>query len=232
MIVMAPWCNRIGGGGFHHRGRFHPISPNVPGFSMPLHGNAFQSQWQVTGQTHNQLQLDLISSGPGNFSYHATLMYELARGELTVELGVTNTGTEAMPFGIGFHPWFQTNKQTRLAFHATRELLNDDAGLPTQVGPAVDDFSTPCRLPDGRIDNTFLDWTGTASLQHSGGTIEMRSTASMLHVFSPCATAGFCCLEPQTAIPNAANFGGNPAPILEAGELATITMAISRKQQS
>jgi aldose 1-epimerase len=32
MIVMAPWCNRIGGGGFTSGDRFQPIAPNVSGF--------------------------------------------------------------------------------------------------------------------------------------------------------------------------------------------------------
>lgn len=227
MIVMAPWCNRIGGNGFHAGSRFRHIAPNVAGFAMPLHGNAFQSLWEVVDRHTDRLKLGLHSNGPGDFNYRARLTYDLSATALSVELCVGNTGPEAMPFGIGLHPWFAADASSRLQFTATGQLLNDVAGLPIQVSRIVDDFSAPRPLPPARIDNTFLGWSGTALLTRPEFTVQMQSTAPFLHVFSPSADADFCCLEPQTAIPNASNFAAMPRTSLGAGDQLSVKMTIS-----
>ncbi|MGB3337816.1 MAG: 2-dehydro-3-deoxygalactonokinase [Devosia sp.] len=77
----------------------------------------------------------------------------------------------------------------------------------------------------GRVDNTYLDWEGTALRLHEGSTVQLQSTAAILHVFSPASSAGFCCLEPQTAVPNAANFGADGGNLLSPGERMAATTA-------
>ena len=44
---MVPWFNRINGGGFSFRGKFHPIAPNDPLEPFPIHGDGWQNPWVV-----------------------------------------------------------------------------------------------------------------------------------------------------------------------------------------
>jgi len=228
MIVMAPWCNRIGGGGFTSGARFHPIAPNISGFPMPLHGTAFQSGWDLVEHREDRVSLTLDASGPGPgpFRYRAALTYRLSNEQLSVELRLTNTTLEDLPFGIGLHPWFVCDEETRLQFVSTSMVISDASGLPTHVEPLVDDFIKPRNLPEGRVDNTFLGWTGTAWLHHGDGSVGLQSSAPMLHVFSPQASAGFCCLEPSTAPPNAPNYAPSNRKDLGSGEVISVTAAI------
>lgn len=232
MIVMAPWCNRIGGGGVRVGDRFYPIAPNVDGFPMPLHGTAFQNLWTVADQRDTHLEMMLDAPATDNFSYQARISYTLSPTDLTVRLTVINTGRDPMPFGIGLHPWFATDDRTSLQFHATKQVMTDDSGLPTQIGNLVDDFGIPRELPDGRIDHSFLGWGGCAKLRNADSVVTMRSTAPILHVFSPSPSAEFCCLEPQTTFPNSANFEPNGTSLLANNAEASLAMTISRIQTS
>ncbi|WP_108398081.1 hypothetical protein [Devosia submarina] len=225
MIVMAPWCNRIGGGGFSSGGRFHLIAPNVSGFPMPLHGTAFQSRWELIEQQENRLSLTLDASEPGPFRYSARLTYRLSPRRLLVELRVTNTGAE-LPFGIGLHPSFVSDEETCLQFSSARQVMSDAAGLPTHIGPLVDDFVQPRTLPAERIDNTFIGWDGKALLRQRDNNLRLWSSAPFLHVFSPTRSAGFCCLEPSTALPNGPNFALSRSINLGFSEITSIKMAI------
>jgi aldose 1-epimerase len=181
----------------------------------------------VIEQRIDLLELQLSVAGSPDFNYRADLVYALISTGLSVELTAINMGADAMPFGIGLHPWFASNDQTRVEFHANRQVLTDTAGLPVRVSGVIQDFSTPHVLPAGRVDSTYLDWEGTALLHHEGSTVQLQSTAPILHVFSPASSAGFCCLEPQTAVPNAANFGADGGNLLSPGERMSVSMSIS-----
>src|ERR1700733_11182074 len=39
--LLVPWSNRISGGGFHFRGRFYRLEPNVDGEPYPIYGRGF-----------------------------------------------------------------------------------------------------------------------------------------------------------------------------------------------
>lgn len=193
---------------------------------MPLHGTAFQSRWELIEHQENRLSLTLDASGSGPFRYNAELTYSLSPGKLLIELGVTNTGAEELPFGVGLHPWFVTDEETRLQFSSARQVMSDAVGLPTHIGPLVDDFVEPRTLPEGRIDNTFMGWDGKGLLRQRDSNVRLWSSAPFLHVFSPQGSACFCCLEPSTALPNGPNFAPSYSTNLGIGEMQSIKTAI------
>ena len=74
--VLAPWSNRISGGGFNYDRQFHRLAPNMPG-DYPNHGNAYASTWEVAEASASQAVLTLRSDGPGPFRYAARRVYAL-----------------------------------------------------------------------------------------------------------------------------------------------------------
>lgn len=230
LIIMAPWCNRIGNGGFEANDRFYPIRPNLPDFPLPLHGIAFQSLWTEERRTTDRLVLSRSSTTEAPFHYHAQVTYALTNNGLDAKLEVTNTGPYGMPFGIGLHPWFVATSHATLQFDAQSKVVSDAAGLPTHTTDAENAFSIATELPQNRIDNSFLDWNGTAVLNLGERTVNLQSNAPILHVFSPSSTAGFCCLEPVTAAPNHPNFKASTTPLLMPQERVAVMMSIKTKR--
>src|SRR5271165_336347 len=166
--LLVPWSNRISGGGFHFGGRFHPLEPNLPGEPYPIHGNGFSSAWAVENVSAEKVKLSLTSNGPGPFRYEARATYALDAGALNMGLWVRNVWTEALPFGLGFHPWVVRTPHTLLMAKARRVVLESSDHLP--VGQAFVssrpewDFATPRALPAAWINNAFLVWDGRATV--------------------------------------------------------------------
>ncbi len=201
--VLVPFSNRISGGGFSYGGRFHPV-PTPPGQKMPIHGNGLSLPWSVTAATKTQTGLELASDGPGPFRYAAVLTYTLEAGSLTMKLEVRNAGDESLPFGLGFHPWFLRDQQTRLSFRAQAYWTEDEDHLPDALCPTSKqdgfDFSSGAPLPDGWINNAFVGWDGNARIEWLTKRVGIDVTASpplrTLIVYSPWAAVDFFCLEP------------------------------------
>lgn len=229
LIVMAPWCNRISGGGFHYAGEFYPLQPNLPPFPMPVHGNAFQSRWQLDELTADSVRLRLISDTCPPFHYAAKLLYAIRESELRIELSVENLGSSPMVFSAGLHPWFVATPNTRVLANASAFLQTDVSGVPTGAIIYAPEFLNFLTLPAKRLDNTLLGWTGQAILRDYDLQVEMKSKAEYLHIFSPSETSGFCCLEPQTAPPDAANLSGRRPQVLNPGQRLNVSMLITHK---
>ena len=221
---LLPWSNRISGGGFHHQGRWVALAPNWPGEPLPLHGNGFLAPWRVVGQRRDAVELTLDSSGPGAFRYTARLHYWLAGGGLGMRLAVVHTGTDALPYGLGFHPWLVRDRATVLQAPARAVWLEDARHLPTVRVPVATcpawDFTRPRRLPAGWINNGFVGWNGRATVSwperrlalaiDAGAGADMAAALSTYILYSPDAAAGFFCFEPVSHPVDAHNLPGTP----------------------
>ena len=217
--LLVPWSNRISGGGFHFRGRFHRLEPNVDGEPYPIHGSGFSSAWSVSNASAEKLELSLRSNGPGPFCYEARATYALDAGALNMWLWVRNVGTETLPFGLGFHPWLVRTPDTLLQAKAKRVVLENSDHLPDGEAPVASrvgwDFAAPRALPADWINNAFLGWDGRATIIWSDRDLALEvegdGPLSTYIVYSPSARADFFCFEPVTHPVDAHNLPGGPA---------------------
>jgi aldose 1-epimerase len=233
--LLAPWSNRISGGGFNFGSEFHPLEPNLPGEPLPIHGNAFSHAWKIESRNATSATLSLDSIGPGPFRYFARAAYELRGGALAVILTARNAGPKALPFGLGLHPWLPRTAETRLEAKAERVALENGDHLPDgelDVGAREDwNFATPRRLPEGWINNAFLGWNGRARIvwPERGLSLMIFAEApiSTYIVYSPAAKADFFCFEPVTHPVDAHNLPGgaeaNGLIVLEPGREMSIS---------
>ena len=212
-ILLVPWSNRIGGGGFHYEGRFVPLDSNLDGEPFPIHGNAFQCAWEIISQAAISVALQLESDGPGEFRYRSQVSYALSDGCLSISLAVTNHATRPLPFGLGFHPWLPRTPDTVLQFHAEDVWLEDDRHLPVGRRPLADqpewNFSRLRPLPAGWINNAFGGWDGSAELywpeRRLSVGIEASEELSVCMLYSPGEAASFLCFEPVSHAVDAHN---------------------------
>lgn len=223
MNLLAPWSNRISGGGFVHRGAFHRLEPNLPGEPFPIHGNAFSSVWRVERAAPSRAALSLCSEGPGPFHYLARVSYELEDGALDVALSIENKASKALPYGLGLHPWLPRSQQTSLMARADRVVLEDASHLPAgeiPVGERVGwDFTTLRVLPDTWINNAFRGWDGRARIAWPDRGLRLDIMAepplATFIVYAPGAETDFFCFEPSTHPVDAHNLTGDDTGLIE-----------------
>jgi aldose 1-epimerase len=168
---LVPWSNRISQGGFEYNGVFYPIQPNRDGERYPLHGDGWLQSWQLVEQSENRVKLSLESSGFNGdpYYYRSTETFLLLDEGLQIDLTVTNMGQNALPFGLGLHPYFVRNTETQLQAKTEGVWLSGDDAIPTEhttTFPPTWDYNNPSPLEGPMIDNCFSGWNGKAVIEH------------------------------------------------------------------
>jgi len=228
---LAPWANRMAGGGFWANGRnyrFNPdlgtvhVSPN----GIAIHGMLTASPlWEVidvqaderSAHVTSRLQFwkypDLMANWP--FAHEYEMTYTLADGILEVTTKVTNLSAKPMPVVLGFHPYFNLPDVPRseAAVHIpARKHVETDARLvPTGE-------LTPANLPDwvSLKDHTFDDgYTDLVRESDGRAVFAVQSGSKKIEVlygpryrvaviYAP-PNQPIICFEPMAAVTNGAN---------------------------
>ena len=234
--ILLPFSNRISGGGFSFDGIRHSIPPNLDGEALPIHGDAFQRAWQVAEVGNGRARLDLADGAIGPFRYSAQQRFRLTVDALLIEVMVRNDGSETLPFGCGFHPWFPRTADTRLGFEAGGAWTEDARHLPVEHVILTDrpdlDFASPRPLPDDFFNMCFTQWTGRATIRQGPRAVglEVSATEALRHaiVYSPGHEADFFCFEPVSHPVDAFNIDGRPGlEILAPGQTLVGTMTLA-----
>ena len=233
--LLVPFSNRISGGGFAYGGIEYSFSANLPGEACPIHGDGFQRPWRTVAVTEDRAELCLDSGEIGPFRHAASVSYQLSQCSLETRLAVTNAGDLALPFGLGLHPWFPRDGNTRLQFDATGQWPEGPDHLPTSPVPVP--FSTSCPwgqsapLPQGWINCGFSGWDGSAQIVQGDAATSLHISSEGLCVallYSPSANADFFCFEPVSHPVDAHNLPGHPGLVrLAPGATLSVSMTLS-----
>ena len=235
---LVPFSNRVMGGRFEFAGREYRLEPNMPPYPHPLHGHGWTATWEVRGQSDTEATL-AFSHDAGDYpsTYEATQKFELFETGLTVTFELKNTGNEAMPCGLGLHPFFAKPDDTVLDVNTKTVWLNLDNGDPsTRIDvPQRWDFSGGKPLGDVQLDNCFGGWDKTATITWPSRGLRMHLTAEgpaeHVVIYAP-PGQGFVCVEPVTNANNAFNLSqrgvdGVGVQVLQPGEVLTLVMKLT-----
>jgi aldose 1-epimerase len=238
--LLIPFSNRISGGGFAYDGESYSLAPNLPGEACPIHGDGFQRPWRTVAVTGDQAELRLGSGEIGPFQHSASVNYHLTQGSFETRLAVTNTGDLALPFGLGFHPWFPRDAGTRLQFNATGQWPEGPDHLPTTSAPVPFDtgcpWEQPLPLPHGWINCGFSGLDGSAKVVQGEKAMSLQITSKGLGtalLYSPSDKADFFCFEPVSHPVDAHNLPGQPGLVrLVPGATLTVSMIMRWKHNA
>jgi aldose 1-epimerase len=240
---LVPLSNRIAGATLHWRGAAYPLPRYLAGHPHAIHGNGWQRAWAVAERASDRVTIELVhdASGPGKlewpFPYRARQTFSLVENALTLTMAIENTGLEAFPFGLGWHPFFPRNPATLLAFRAARVWQTDATQLPTRLEPVPPawDFSAPRAIGDTTLDHCFAGWTPPATLSwpDRGVAVSIAADPACGHlvVYVPRAS-DYLAVEPVTHMTDAFNRADAGEPdtgtrVLAPGETFSCTMRLS-----
>ncbi len=121
--ILFPFPNRIAGAAFEWDGQTYHLEPSHPGDPNAIHGFCAKTAWAdfaataesaVTGTF--RLSRDAPAGAarwPGDLELRVT--FELLDHAMRVTARVSNLSDHAVPFGLGYHPYFTTLGATELA---------------------------------------------------------------------------------------------------------------------
>ena len=163
---LVPYVNRIRGGAFTFRGRAVHLKPNMPGDPSPLHGQGWLNPWVVNESGPQYAVLSYRhAAGEWPWDYEARQEFALDEGGLSIGLECRNIGSEAMPCGLGFHPYFPCGPETRLDTRVTHAWTIDARVLPVERVQASGRYDLEDRKVCRQgLDNGFAGWGGEARM--------------------------------------------------------------------
>lgn len=208
---LVPYANRIAQGRFSFGGRDHRVPLNFGDHPHSIHGLGWTSRWTAKAVTQDSAWLVHQHDGGAGWPWPYRAEQRIAVSPEAVEMGLTvrNLADEATPTGLGFHPYFQADEDTRLQFEADSLWLSTPDMLPERevAADALSDWAAGAPVMGGSlIDNVYGGWSGSATVIRGDG-IRLTLTAGgapWLHVYRPPHSRDFC-LEPVSHMPDAIN---------------------------
>ena len=200
---MVPLCNRAFGAKLDTGFTVYDLPINDPA-GTNIHGFGWQAAWDVVAQSHARVVMAHRAVNQGPYSYLARLAVSLEASGVSFDLSLTHEGEEALPYGMGFHPWFPANSETRVRLRAAGEVYMAEGFRPQGHGRLRDlhDFSRgrPAREWSERAIN-FTHWDGVAHIDwpDRNTSLTVRASPNLCHpvLWSP-EKADFVCFEPQS----------------------------------
>lgn len=208
---LAPYANRIDGGAFAFAGRTVRL-PATPGFAPhALHGVGWRARWNVLRVHGGTVDLVLAAQAGAEWPWAWTASHRLSLSEdgLEMSLSLANEDAAPMPAGLGLHPYFAVEPETRLQLSAPKVWLTDAREIPERLADAADlvDWSEGAAVVEAPfVDHAYADWDGRATLLHEGWRVDLTASpnARWAQIYAPRGER-FVCVEPVTHRPDAHN---------------------------
>jgi aldose 1-epimerase len=207
---LVPFSGLVAHARFTFAGRSHALEP-VPGHAPhAIHGHGWTSPWRLVaaGDDHATVEL-VLDRADDPFHYRALQRYALREGRLEIELAVTNLAHEAMPFGLGLHPYFH-RPGALLSAEVGGVWLPDADNLPRrhELVPIPWGFRLWRRVAELELDHEFTGWTGLARIDWpaAGRALEIAADPPFRHlvVYVP-PGEDFFCVEPVSHVADGFN---------------------------
>ncbi|MFK7904050.1 MAG: aldose 1-epimerase [Chitinophagales bacterium] len=172
---LLPFPNRLKGGKYQFEGKEYAFPINDHNGQNALHGFIadHKMQLQKITLTPSYAQITLEYLYDGNLAYypfpfHLQIDYILMENQLVIEVELRNSGTQKIPIGLGFHPYFQlTLNADELELQLPQcELIEvDNRMIPTGKKTLYTDFEKSTKIGD-TFFNTAFKATSTTDYTH------------------------------------------------------------------
>ena len=230
---LVPFSNRIAGSRFRWLDKEIALPVNHPVTNHSLHGIGFQSAWDVITAEGNRVSLQLTHKQDHRWpwSFHSEQTFLLDDSGFHWSIRLRNDSDEAMPAGLGFHPYF-AGQDARLQFDAERVWTSGSDRIPIAAEPNIGEnaFNTAKSIAGHDIDHCYDGWDGVASIDwpDSGRRLMLSSSARNVVLFIPPGGDSFC-FEPVNHVSNAVNIASDDVimPVLAPGETSQLTVAMA-----
>ncbi|MCX8520082.1 MAG: hypothetical protein ORN28_00940, partial [Rhodoferax sp.] len=168
------------------------------------------------------------------FAFDSSQRFTLSERALEMQISITNRSPLPAPAGLGWHPFFAKNANTRIAFAAQGRWEMGPDKLPTgRLAHAG--LHTDCRSLT--VDHCFDGWDGLVQLQTEALAIRVTSDLRYLVVYTTPERDSIA-IEPVSHVNNALALAALTAlqpealgvRVLQSGQTLTAQMRIELEQ--
>jgi aldose 1-epimerase len=225
--ILFPFPNRLRGGLLPWEGKTHQLPLTDSNGKNAIHGFACRHPWRVSANGASAQSAWLAAEFQASrdapetrtqwlADYRLTVTFRLSADRLQLEAAVENVDRTALPFGLGYHPYFRLHAADDLVRAPAGLLWELEENLPTGKRLPVD---APRNLSSARpasqlqLDDVFTALPCDPSAMKNGlcfrgqvGQVQLWTSQEFreLVAFTPPHRQAVC-LEPYTCTTDAAN---------------------------
>jgi len=207
---LFPFSGRIRDGRFVWNGRTVALDNNFPPEPHAIHGQSWLGAWRVDALSDSSASLSFdYRPGDWPWAYRATQAFDLTPEGLVLNLSLENQSGEAMPAGLGWHPYFP-REDAHLSANVSGIWWADSGEIPDQLielGPQTD-IRASREVHTLHLDHAFAAQPANAEIfwpsRHLRVSMESSEELGQMVVFVPEGEVFFC-VEPVSHAPNAVN---------------------------
>lgn len=225
--VLFPFPNRLEQGKFTHENTEYQLPITEPARENAIHGFLKNCKFEVVQVSNNELVLHYNHTGNEDFpfAFQFSMNYSFSEDGFSLCYTVKNNGDTSFPFGIGWHPYFQTGSMDKayISFQSTQTYCTNEAMIPTRIEPFA---KGKILLKNAQLDTCFDLVHNEITLATSRYKLNLKAPqADYLQLFIP-ENRSSIAIEPMTCIPNAFN-NDMGKKILEPNQSYTFTAQIT-----
>ncbi|MGL4439573.1 MAG: hypothetical protein ACRCUE_09885 [Bosea sp. (in: a-proteobacteria)] len=204
--AMLPFANRAFDCLIDDGDQRFTVPVNDPARASNIHGFGWQSAWAVLEHDARSLVMSHERSGETDpYAYRAILKVEIGVELVRISLSITNLADRALPYGAGFHPWFNAAPDTTFTFASGGALAFAESfrakGLVKHADGGAFARGAPVGVLGEELAVSAVDWAGEAVLvtPSQGLALHLDASPNFRHpvLWAP-AGADFICFEPQS----------------------------------
>ena len=174
--------------------RTHPLEPDT------IHGEGWINNWEVVNGNKSNVSLKFFHDGKKSFPYkYETIQkFRLIKNCLEIKVSIKNKDRKSFDCGVGFHPWFNININSRI-FSNTYKYVEIDKNNKIRIKKLLKNNQS-FDFNKINIDETFISWNGNTKLilnKLLTVFIKNKKNVKNLHIYSP-KNENFFCVEPVT----------------------------------
>ena len=203
--ILFPFPNRLKNGSFTFNKENILLELNEPENQNAIHGLVYDKAFEIiTLDSHSCILQYINDNSLYSYPYKLLIVYKFSNDSLKMTFEVQNTGNQTLPFGIGWHPYFNVNSldYSTIKFDADSKVLVDDRMLPSEI--KKEDISG-LNLQNIELDDAFKLVSRSITLESPEYTLNMLvPDDSYLQLYTP-PSRNSIAIEPMSCIANAFN---------------------------
>jgi len=214
---LFPFPNRISNGNYTFENKNYQLNINEEALHNALHGFICHKQFKLMEEKTTKhsvflrfkhTYLGALAGYP--FPFELEISYRIALSNIEMTIEAKNTGDSKMPFGMGWHPYFKSNKlsESVLNLDGFAQYEVNDNMIPTKEIKLA--HQLPLRLRETFLDDCFISKTATISYKTRNYNLKIEfepaSNKNFIQCYTP-PTRDSIAIEPMTCAPDVFNNG-------------------------
>ena len=213
--ILFPFPNRIKDGAYSYDGMSQQIRINEKELNNALHGIVYDKSFELVSSEASKevatIELSYNYDGAQTgfpFPFQLIMKYQISSiGDLELHFHVKNTGKTAFPMGMGWHPYFISNKQEecKFSFPSKDHYKCDKRNIPIETVPT--NLPASFVMENKELDDAYSLDKANCKFETNEYQLELDfgySDPTYLQLYTPPHRKSIA-IEPMTCIANSFN---------------------------